>query len=219
MYEDSDVIVRQGSTIFHRCPAKDLIKSYVQVRDRDLAVIQIEKKGHAFCDIFKHIQTKSLSYSHNVQTVTLARCKLTGNNVIASPLTSTDARLSTSPLYIDMDLRGDVTKVVNAESWMYTGNTVDGDCAALLLVNNNRIQSKIVGVHNAFDPYGCIAISVPLYREEVEEALSWFLPKLQYGLHEDLPMDNLAALNFDDGDNFTVVGCEKGRIPNSTNLS
>ena len=160
----------------------------------------------------RHIQTKGMSYSHNVQTVMLARSRLSGFSVSPNPITATDARLCTSLQSIELDLRGTVTEIVNAESWMYTGATYDGDCGALLLINNCRVPAKIVGVHNAFDAYGCIAISVPLYRDEVEEAMSYFDVKLQYGWQEDFPLE-VAALNFDQGQSFNVVRCEEGILP------
>lgn len=215
LYPDCDVILRQSNIVYHRCTTTELIENYVRVGDRDLVVFRMQRKGIAFGDLVKHIQTKGMSYSHNVQTVMLARSRLSGFAVTPNPLTSTDARLVTSRQSIELDLRGNVTEIVNAESWMYTGATYDGDCGALLLINNNRVPAKIVGVHNAFDAYGCIAIAVPLYREEVEEAMMYFEPKLQYGWHEDFPLE-VELLQFDQGENFNVVRAEPGSIPTNS---
>lgn len=213
-YGECDVVIRQGNNIYHRCSTQELIQNYVQIEKRDLVVFEMKRKGIAFCDLVKHIQTKGMSYSHSVQTVLLARQRLSGMAVSPNSLTSTDGTLSTSLLSIELDLRGEVTEIVNAESWMYTAVTQDGDCGALLLISNNRVPSKIVGVHNAFDPYRSKAIAVPLYRDEVEKAISVFNPRLQYGWREDFPF-NVRALEFDQGENFNVVRCEEGSIPSN----
>nr|QBL75887.1 putative non-structural polyprotein [Solenopsis invicta virus 6] len=213
-YGECDVVIRQGNSVYHRCSAEELIQNYVRVSDRDLVVFEMKRKGIAFGDLVKHIQSKSTAYSHNVQTVVLARQRLAGMSVTPNLLTATDCHLHTSPISIELNLRGEATEIVNAMSWMYTGVTFDGDCGALLLISNNRVPSKIVGVHNAYDPYRGKAMAIPLYRDEIEEALNFFQPRLQYGWRDDFPLD-VRALNFDQGENFNVVRCEKGSIPSN----
>ena len=214
-YGEYDVVIRQGNNVYYRCSTRELVENYVRVNKRDLVIFEMKRKGIAFGDLVKHIQTKSMSYSHNVQTVVLARQRLSGMCVSPNMLTSVDGYLSTSPISIDLDMRGEVIEVLNAESWLYTGVTNNGDCGALLLISNNRVPSKIVGVHNAFDPYKCKAIAVPLYREEVEETMAYFRPRLQYGWHDDFPI-KVSALEFDQGENFNVVRCEEGSIPSNS---
>lgn len=216
LYPDADVVIRQGTIIWKRMKSREFTRSYVRIESKDAVILKLDYKGNAFAKIYHHFISKRVAFSHETQSVTLARYTLTKNcQMYPNPITCANARLASERINIDIDSRVKEI-IVQPISWEYQVHTSPGDCGAPLILLNSRIPSKILGIHNAYADSIGVAYAVPLYSEEIQKVVESFGVKSQYGWADLLPIDEPSLLTLNDGENFRVVSVIKGSLPQPT---
>lgn len=214
-HPEYDVVMRNNKgLIYKRIPVTKFIETCIRIGEKDACLVALDDKGINFASVVQHFQPKAVSYSHDVQTIQILKYEVREAEMIRTPLILQDATLLSEP--VEVDLRrsnGDTVVLINPMSWWYHAATKFGDCGAPLLLMNSRIPTKIVGLHNAGVPKTGDAYGVPIYREEIEQALSNIPNVLQFAWEELQPMETAVLDNFNDGDNFIVVRAEEGAVP------
>lgn len=215
-YPEYDVVMRNSKgLIYKRIPSEKFIENAIRIGEKDACLVALDDKGINMATISHLFQPKAAHYSHDVQTMQLLRYSVDKTEMFRCPIVLQDATLLSEPVEVEMNKRESTEKVVliNPMSWWYTAATDFGDCGAPLMLLNSRIPTKIVGIHNAAIMKSGNAFGVPLYREEIETALSSLPAKLQFAWEEPQPIELIAFDQFCDGDNFIVVRAEKGDVP------
>lgn len=216
LYPEADVVIRQGTIVWKRMKSAEFTKSFVRIGTKDAVVLELEYKGNAFAKIYQHFVPKSASFSHETQSVEIARYTLSRDcRMYPNPITVSGARLASTRINIDIDSRIKEV-IVQPISWEYDCHTLPGDCGSPIVLLNSRIPTKIVGIHNAYSDALGTAYGVPLYSEEIRKAIDTFGVKSQYGWSDLLPIDDISLLALEDGENFRVVSVLKGSLPQPT---
>jgi hypothetical protein len=215
-YPEYDVVMRNNKgLLYKRIPASDFIQTCVRIGEKDACVVALDDKGVNMASLLQHFQPKAAKYSHDVQTMQILRYKVDSYGMIRCPIVLQDATLISEPVEVEMTKRASTEKVVliNPMSWWYTAATEFGDCGAPLMILNSQTPTKIVGIHNAAILKSGNAFGVPIYREELETALTSLPIALQFAWEEPQVLETVAFDEFNDGDNFVVVKAEKGSVP------
>lgn len=219
MYADCQVVLRSmQNLILYQDTISNFTSHVTKIDNKDACIVCLNKTRtiQSFPNIVKHFQPKAVSYSREAQSLTVVRYSVYKDTITPSPIIVMDASLISEPKEITMQTREGSVTFINPISWLYQACTRAGDCGAPLMLNNARIPTKIVGIHNAAcygtgDAYG-----VPLYQEEIQQALNTIPAQFQYGWEDAEPLSTLEVVNFQDGENFLVVGCKNERIPTNT---
>lgn len=215
-YEDCRVVLRSmQNLVLYQDTIQNFTSHVTKIDNKDACIVCLNKTRtiQSFPNIVKHFQPKSVGYSRESQSLTVVRYSVHDERITPSPIVVMDATLISEPKEIKMSTQEGTVTFINPISWMYYAATRAGDCGAPLMINNARIPTKIVGIHNAACPMTGDAYGVPLYQEELVKALNTIPAQFQYGWKDAHPITSMEVVNFQDGENFLVVGCKKEQIP------
>nr|AWK77854.1 nonstructural polyprotein [Bundaberg bee virus 1] len=213
-YPDFDIVIRQGVIVWRRMKASDFTRDYYRLDNKDAVVMRLDYKGNAFAKLTHHFLSKRCAFSHETQSVTITRYSMDKKGqMYPNPITTAGARLVSSLISIDVGDSRIKEKIVQPISWEYEAHTLPGDCGSPIVLLNSRIPTKIAAIHNAYADGLGTAFGVPIYQEEIDEAVNHFGRNCQYGWKDLLPVEDPSMLQFSDGDNFRVVSVIKGSLP------
>ena len=217
LYPDYDVVIRQGIIVWKRMKASEFVRQYYRLNGKDAVVLKLDYKGNAFAKLTQHFLSKKRSFSHETQTLSVTRYSMNKScQMYPNPATTNGARLMTSLISINVGDSRIKEQLVQPISWEYEVHTLPGDCGSPLVLLNSRVPEKIVGIHNAYSESAGVAFGVPVYQEDVVQAVEHFGLDCQYGWKDLLPVEDTSFLQFSDGDNFRVVSVIRGSLPQPT---
>jgi len=166
----------------------------------ELDPLDLESSSHCTDVIFLHIATTecgrnltkfftSVEEQPSLSNVYLYGCRSreidSGVNTVQYNVNNVE--LWTVPLSYDLPKTRDPihnlpVKEENVElpyHYMYIASTLAGDCGMLLMHTDNAVQGKILGMHVAGSVKMHKGVSIPIFKEDIEDVLLYFRDKKQ----------------------------------------